>query len=96
MPELTRSQLLADLTKHTGYKVLIEDIFDKIIEEEETILFTTAKGPQARAYQLEIVTYMKAFLVKIKTRVANTLITAQQQDMKGKQNVQETQRPGRR
>ncbi len=95
MPEQTRSQLLADLTKHTGYEVLMEDVLEKIIEEEVKRLWI-AKGPQARVYQLEVVTYMKAFYESIKTRVANTLLTAQQQQMKGKKNVQEIQRTGRR
>jgi len=93
LPELTRTQLLADLTTHTGYQVLVEDVFEKIIEEEVERLWIT-QGPQARVYQLEVVTYMKAYLTKVKTRVANTVITAQQQ--KGMKDVQETQRTGRR
>lgn len=91
--EFTRSEWLADLTTHAGYGVLFEDIFEAIIKEEETKLFNSVKGPQARIYQLEVVTYMKAYLEKAKNMIKNTIITAQQ---KGTEDVQKTQRRGRR
>lgn len=92
----TKSQLLADMTTHPGYKILIEDVFERLIELEVDNLFNVVKGPQARIVQLEAVTYMKAYLKKAKDKIAQTLIDAQQQQMKGKRDVPEIQRPGRR
>lgn len=90
---LTKDELIADLVTHAGYKVLMEDIFEFLIKEEEERLWNSTQGPQARVYQLEVVTYMKAFLSKAKTKIANTVVNAQQ---KGQRDVQKTQRTGRR
>ena len=96
MPDkpLTRTQLLVDLTIHAGYEVLMKDVFEAIIEEEEHILWTTNKGPQARLIQLEAVTYMKAYLQKAKIKISNTIKDAQAAERN--RDVQETQRTGRR
>ena len=95
-PKPTRSQLIASLVEHPGYKVLMEDVFEKLIKFEVDILFEVAKGPQARIVQLEAVTYIKAYLQKAKNKIAQTLIDAQQQQMKGKRDVQDSKRSGRR
>lgn len=91
--ELKRSQLLADLTTHSGYKVLIEDVFEAIIKFQEGILWTVP-GPKARAVQVEIVSAMKAYLSTAKIKISSTIKDAQAAERN--KHVQETQRTGRR
>lgn len=91
--ELKKGQLLADLVTHSGYKVLMEDIFEDIIKFEEKVLWSVP-GPKARAVQVEIVATMRAYLTKAKTKISNTIKDAQAAERN--RDVQETQRTGRR
>lgn len=84
---------MADLTTHSGYKVLMEDIFEAKIKYEEGVLWTVP-GPKARAVQVEIVATMRAFLETAKIKISNTIKDAQAAERN--KHVQETQRTGRR
>ena len=92
---MTKSQIFADMTVHAGYKILMEEIFGKTIDEAAALVWDS-KSPQERAARVEMVASWKALMTTVNAKISNTLKDAQQQNMKGKQDVQETQRPGRR
>ena len=93
--ELTKSQIFADVTIHAGYKILMEEIIGKIINDAAGLVWDS-RSPEERAARVEMVASWKALMTTVNAKIANTLQDAQQQNMKGKQDVQKTQRPGRR